>query len=100
MTLSCRYASFAVTSPGQRSIFIQMDSLLDASGFAHYAGQFVAVVGIASVLAYLVGRPDTARQRGAQVISFARDSQSSYDAAFARHMQSWLYADLRDPQGA
>ena len=85
---------------GVEEHFIQMNSLLEAPEFAHYTGQFVAVVGFASVLAYVMGRPDTARQRAAQGTSFARDSQNSYDAAYGVFLRSWLYADLRDPQGA
>jgi hypothetical protein len=31
---------------GAEEHFIQMGSLLDASGFAHYVGQFVPVMGV------------------------------------------------------
>jgi class 3 adenylate cyclase len=82
---------------GAEEHFIQIGSLLDAPGFAHYAGQFVAVVGLASILAFLMGRPDTARQRGVQAITFGIDSQNSYDAPYGLFFQGWLYVYLRDP---
>jgi tetratricopeptide (TPR) repeat protein len=85
---------------GAEEHFSQMGSLLDAPGFAHYACQFVAAMGVATVLAYVTGRPDTARQRLARVITFTDNSQNSSDAAFGLFFQSWLYAALRDPQGA
>ena len=81
---------------GAEEHFIQMDSLLDAPGFAQYAGQFVSVMGIASALAFFMGRADTARQRLAKLITFTHNSQNSSDAAFGLFFQSWLYADLGD----
>jgi tetratricopeptide (TPR) repeat protein len=44
--------------------------------------------------------PDLARERIAQAIAFARDSNNPYDLAAARTMESWLLCLLREPQRA
>ena len=47
-----------------------------------------------------LGHADIARERIAQAIAFARDSNNPYDLAFARFFESWLYCWLREPQRA
>jgi tetratricopeptide (TPR) repeat protein len=80
---------------GAEQHFIQMNSLLEAPGFAHYA---VLLMGLASNLALIMGRPDTARERLAQMTTFARNSQNS--APYGGYLQSVLYVYLRDLQRA
>ena len=85
---------------GAEEHFNRIESLLDVPGFAHYAGQFVSVMGLASHLAFLMGRPDTARRHLENVITFNQKSENSFDAAFGRFFQSWLPGDLGEHQRA
>jgi tetratricopeptide (TPR) repeat protein len=85
---------------GAEEHFIKIASLLDAPGFADYAGQFVSVMGLASVLAFQMGRADTARQHLANLITFTHKSGNPFDSAFGLFFQSYLYGDLGDHQHA
>jgi tetratricopeptide (TPR) repeat protein len=81
--------------------FIQLDSLLDTPGFADFGyGAVVIVVGVAGMLAFHMGRADTARQRLDKMISFSHNSQNPYDAAFGLFFESYLYWELGDPRRA
>ena len=85
---------------GAEEHFIQISSLLDDPGFAHHTGQFVVVVGLGSLLAFYMGRPDTARRRIAQMLSFSRNSPNSYDAAFGEFWEAYLCLHLGDAHRA
>jgi class 3 adenylate cyclase/tetratricopeptide (TPR) repeat protein len=85
---------------GAKEHFIRIESLLDVPVFVHYAGQFVSVMGLASHLAFVMGRPDTARQHLANVLTFTHKGENSFDAAFGLFFQSWLHGDLGDHQRA
>jgi tetratricopeptide (TPR) repeat protein len=85
---------------GTKEHYSKIDSLLDTPGFAGYAAQFVSVMGLASHLAFLMGRPDTARQHLAKVLTFTHKSGNSFDVAFGVFFQSWLTGDVGDHQRA
>ena len=54
----------------------------------------------ASLCAWALGHADSARERIARAIAFARDSNNPYDLAVARIFESWLSCLLREPQRA
>jgi hypothetical protein len=72
----------------------------EAAGYRQVPGTSVFPIGLASLGALILGHVDSARERMAQLIAFARDSKNPFDLAFARYFESWLYRFLREPQRA
>ena len=85
---------------GAEENFSRLSGFLEAAGFRQVPGAAVAGIGIAGLCAWTSGRADIARERIAQAIAFARDSNSPYDLAVARFFETWLYWFLREPQRA
>jgi predicted ATPase len=55
-------------------------------------------IGNAIRSAWILGYPDKARERMAQLTAFARDSKNPYDVAFSLFFESWLHCLLKDPR--
>jgi tetratricopeptide (TPR) repeat protein len=83
---------------GSEEHFARWSDFLDADGFRQVPGAAVAAIGVAALCAGALGRADSARERIARAIGFARDSNSPYDLATARLFESRLYCLLREPQ--
>ncbi|MGO9455343.1 MAG: AAA family ATPase [Candidatus Binataceae bacterium] len=74
-------------------------SLLEiAPGYRQLPGGVVIAISYGSLIAWNLGRADLARERIAEAITFAEDTQNPYDLAFGRFFESWLYRWLREPQ--
>jgi class 3 adenylate cyclase/tetratricopeptide (TPR) repeat protein len=80
--------------------FARWSGFLDANVFRQGPGAAVTAISVASFCAWALGHANSARQRIAQAIAFARDSHSPYDLAVGRFFESWLYCWLREPQHA
>jgi hypothetical protein len=78
--------------------FARWSGFLDADGFRQVPGAPVAAIGTAALCAGALGHADLARERIAQALAFARDSNNPYDLAFARTFESWLSCLLRESQ--
>ena len=83
---------------GAEEHFARLSGFLDADGFRQvparpwlqsYRRPFARGPWVTPILA---------RERIAQAIAFARDSNSPYDLAFGRLFESWLSCWLREPQ--
>ncbi|HEX4211091.1 MAG TPA: hypothetical protein VHY56_11895, partial [Candidatus Binataceae bacterium] len=80
--------------------FAHLSRFLDADGFRQFPGAGVEPVGIAALSAWTSGRADSARERMAQGIAFARDSGRPYDLAVGRLFEGLLCCYLREPMQA
>ena len=69
---------------GAEEHFARLSGFLDADGFRQVPGAAVVAIGIASLCAGALGHADSARERIARAIAFARDSNNPYDLAVAR----------------
>jgi tetratricopeptide (TPR) repeat protein len=85
---------------GGEEHFTRWSGFLNADGFRQVPGAAVAAISHASLCAAALGRPDIARERIAQAITFARESNNLYDLAVARYFESRLSCWLREPQRA
>jgi tetratricopeptide (TPR) repeat protein len=85
---------------GTEDHFARCGGLLDADGFKEVPAAAVATLGVASLCAGALGHADSARERIAQGIAFARVSNKPFDLEMGRMYESWLYCLLREPQRA
>jgi tetratricopeptide (TPR) repeat protein len=75
-------------------------SFLDEEGFRQVPGAVMGIFVISSLCAWALGRSNLARERIAQAMTFARDSNNPADLVFGRLFESLLSYWLREPQGA
>jgi hypothetical protein len=80
--------------------FARGSGFLDAPGFRQVPGATMGTIVVAAFCAWTLGHADLARERIAQAIAFARDSNNPYELAFGRMSESALSCWLRDPQHA
>jgi tetratricopeptide (TPR) repeat protein len=85
---------------GAEEHFARFGEFLDADGFRQVPGAAEVAIGYASWCAAALGHVDSARERIAQAIAFARNSNNPYDLAVARRFEGSLYCWLREPQRA
>jgi tetratricopeptide (TPR) repeat protein len=83
---------------GTEDHFARCGGLLDADGFKEVPAAAVATLGVASLCAGALVHADSARERIAQGIAFARNKP--FDLEMGRIYESWLYCLLREPQRA
>jgi tetratricopeptide (TPR) repeat protein len=80
--------------------FARLSSFLDADGFRQVPGAAVVAIAVASLCACSRGHADLARERIAQAMVFARDSNNLYELGAAQMFESFVSCLLREPQGA
>ena len=85
---------------GVEEQFARWGGFLDADGFRQVPGAAVVAIILASHCAVASGHADSARERCAQGLAFARNSNNPYDRAVGRLFESWLSCILREPQRA
>ena len=85
---------------GAEEHFARMSGFFEAAGFRQVPGTLVAAMGTESVLVWILGHAERSRECILRADVFARDSKNSYDLAYARFWESWLYRRLREPQCA
>jgi class 3 adenylate cyclase/tetratricopeptide (TPR) repeat protein len=85
---------------GVEEQFTRWGGFLDTDGFRQVPGAAVVTIIIASHCGFASGHADSARERSAQGLAFARNSNNPYDLAVARSLESWLFCCLREPQRA
>jgi class 3 adenylate cyclase/tetratricopeptide (TPR) repeat protein len=76
--------------------FARAAESLATPGFERFPGAGAVVFGFAASNAWMLGRPDTARQRIAKALEDARQIGSPYDLAFALRSATGLQYLLRD----
>lgn len=74
--------------------------IVERAGYGPFIGETAAVHSPAVDIAYLLGRPDLARERAAHAIAVARTRDSPFEVMVALQTQAWLCVLLRDPHGA
>ncbi len=79
--------------------FARLSGFLNAAGFRQ-AGARVGTIGYASDCAGASGHADLARERMAQALVYARDSNNPYHLAYGRMAESFLSSWVREPQCA
>jgi tetratricopeptide (TPR) repeat protein len=85
---------------GVEEQFARWGGFLDTDGFRQVPGAAVVAIIIASHCAVASGHADLARERTAQGLAFALNSNNPYDRAVGRLFESWLSCVLREPQHA
>jgi hypothetical protein len=85
---------------GAEEHFARMSGFSEAAGFRQVPGMLLAATDQASLLVWILGHTERARQRILRANVFARDSKNPYDLAYALGFESWLYWRLRQPQRA
>jgi tetratricopeptide (TPR) repeat protein len=85
---------------GAEGHFARMNGFIEAPGLRRVAGAIVIGLGFASLVAWTLGRADTARQRATQAIVIARENKNPFDLGFALFFESYLHRWLREPQRA
>jgi tetratricopeptide (TPR) repeat protein len=75
-------------------------TFLDEEGFRQVPGAAMGIIVIPSLCAWALGRANSARERIAQAIIFARESNNPADLVFGRLFESLLSCWLREPKGA
>jgi len=84
---------------GAEEHFGRLSGFLDAAGFRTRAA--VDAVARGALCAWALGHADKARERIAQAMVLARDSNNPFDLAVGRMFESFLFCDLlRAPQRA
>ena len=71
-------------------------TLLSPAELNQVPAAFVVTLGMASITAWIVGHADQARERMAEVASFADESQNPYDLAFGKVMEALLHRFVGD----
>jgi tetratricopeptide (TPR) repeat protein len=83
---------------GVEEHYERLSPLIDTVGEKQAPGNNIVAIGIASLTAWVLGRSDSARQRMARAVAFARKSKNPYDLAMALHFLANLHASAeRDP---
>jgi tetratricopeptide (TPR) repeat protein len=85
---------------GVEEHFARLSGFLDADGFRQVPGAAVVAIAVASLCAWALGHADLARERIAQAMLFARDSNNPYEIGAAQMFESFVSCFLREPQGA
>ena len=85
---------------GVEEQFARWGGFLDTDGFRQVPGAAVVAIILASHCAVASGHADSARERCAQGLAFALNSNNPYDRAVGRLFECWLSCILREPQRA
>jgi class 3 adenylate cyclase len=85
---------------GAEEHFARWSGFVDTPGFRQVHDAAVVTISRASLCAAALGRHDIARERIAQAITFARESNNLYELAVARLFEGHLFCWLREPQRA
>jgi tetratricopeptide (TPR) repeat protein len=86
---------------GAEEHFARMSDFFEAVGWQQFPGTVVvSALGVASLVAGILGHADSARERIARALAFGCDTKNPFDLAFARFWEGWLYRALREPQRA
>jgi tetratricopeptide (TPR) repeat protein len=78
-------------------LFANLCGVLDADRLRQFPGAVVEPIGVAAICAWTLGRADTACERIAKGIAFARDSGRPYDLALARLFEGIVHTCRREP---
>jgi class 3 adenylate cyclase/tetratricopeptide (TPR) repeat protein len=70
----------------------------DVAGSRPFPVWFAATVGAASIGAWALGHPDSARERIARMNNVARNKQDPYELTIARFFEGLLYLLFREPR--
>ncbi len=85
---------------GAEEHFARWNVFRDAADFRRIPGVAVAAISINSFCALVLGHSDLARERIAQTIAFARNSNNPYEMAAALSLEGWLYILMKEARRA
>ncbi len=85
---------------GAEAHFRLWSSIVDRAGYGQFHGETAGVFGAAFENAWLIGRPDLARERVERMAAYAVACDSPFERALGLLMRAWLCVLERDPPGA
>jgi class 3 adenylate cyclase/tetratricopeptide (TPR) repeat protein len=80
--------------------FRNFSGVCDQADFSEFPSEKLCGFTFASIAAWILGKPDTARTRMARGVACASETGHPYDLAFASFYEAWLYQLLREYERA
>jgi class 3 adenylate cyclase/tetratricopeptide (TPR) repeat protein len=85
---------------GAEEQFARLSDLIQTVGLRQAAGIAPITTGVIGLGAWILGRADSAHERIARAVAFARDSRQPFDLAMALLFEGYLHRFQREPRGA
>jgi class 3 adenylate cyclase/tetratricopeptide (TPR) repeat protein len=85
---------------GAEEQFARLSELMQTVGLRQAAGIAPITIGVIALSAWILGRADSAHERIARAVAFARDSRQPFDLAMALLFEGYLHRFQREPRQA
>src|SRR5215467_11602392 len=85
---------------GAEEQFARLSELIRTAGLRQAAGITPITIGVIGLGAWILGRADSAHERIARAVAFARDSKQPFDLAMALLFEGYLHRFQREPRQA
>ena len=82
---------------GAEDQFARLSELIQSFGLRQATGIAPITMGVTGLGAWILGRADSARERIARAVAFARDTKYPYDLAMALLFEGYLHRFQREP---
>ena len=82
---------------GAEEQFARLSELIQTFGLRQATGITPITIGVTGLGAWILGRADSARERIARAMAFAKDSNQPYDLAMALLFEGYLHRFQREP---
>src|SRR6516165_2955110 len=82
---------------GAEEQFARLSELIQTFGLRQATGITPITMGVTGLGAWILGRADSARERIARAVAFARDTKYPYDLAMALLFEGYLHRFQREP---
>jgi predicted ATPase len=83
---------------GAEEQFARLSELIQTFGLRQATGITPITIGVTGLGAWIMGRADSARERIARAMAFAKDSNQPYDLAMALLFEGYLHRFQREPR--
>ena len=83
---------------GAEDQFARLSELIQTFGLRQATGIAPITMGVTGLGAWILGRADSARERIARAVAFARDTKYPYDLAMALLFEGYLHRFQREPR--
>jgi len=83
---------------GAEEQFARLSELIQTFGLRQATGITPITIGVTGLGAWILGRADSARERIARAMAFAKDSNQPYDLAMALLFEGYLHRFQREPR--
>jgi predicted ATPase len=85
---------------GAEEQFARLSELIRTAGLRQAAGITPITIGVIGLGAWILGRADSAHERMARAVAFARDSKQPFNLAMALLFEGYLHRFQREPRQA